>query len=78
MDSLGKLLKYAIENNLQIIKHLAILTLCHSDSEETIKLSKSLLSESIDIDLWELESLVNPKKFDYEKPDITMRVDLDE
>lgn len=75
---LSRLIKYAVEQDSEVSKDLAIIAVRYSDDSETLKLAQSLMTEYIEIDLAELESLVNPDKFDFKKVDVNVGVDLDE
>lgn len=76
---LNNLLKYAISYDSIMAKDLAILIVGYGKDPEALKLANSVLGESINIDLWELESLVNPDKFEFPDTDLGMiGVDLDE
>jgi hypothetical protein len=75
---LEDLIKYAISNNDGMSKELAVIALRYSRDPGTIKLAQSLISEFIEIDLWELESLVNSDKFEFQDSDIEVGVKLDD
>ena len=70
MDDLGSLISYAINNNVEFKEKLAILALRYSKDTGTIKLARALLTEQLEVDMWELESLVNSDKFKFPIPDI--------
>ena len=68
---LQSLLNYVAElKQDSLIKKVAFMVLKYSDKEECIALAQTMLPESVDIDLWELESLVHPDKFEFPEPDI--------
>lgn len=71
-----KLIKYALENDPSFAKKIALsMHRAHIES----KLASEILNEAIELDLWEMESLVNSKKFDFPKEDIGLiGVDNDE
>lgn len=71
MSELQSLLNYAIEiKNQNLIKKVASAILKYSYQEECIVQAQSLFPDAVDIDLWELESLVHPTKFDFPEPSI--------
>ena len=66
MRQLSELLKFSIDNNFKESKNIASLCIKYAhDDGDLIILAKSILNESLIIDLYELESLVNPGKFDF-------------
>lgn len=68
---LQDLLNYVAElKQDSLIKKVAFMVLKYSDKRECIVLAQTLLPESIEIDLWELESLVHPDKFEFPEPNI--------
>lgn len=70
---LRELLSYVIESKDKVLtKKIASIILKYSIDEEAIGQAKQVLSDGVDIDLWELESLVRPEKFEFPEPDIGM------
>lgn len=69
---LQDLLSYVIELKEEVlIKKIAFMILKYSIEESDLAQAKSVLpNEFVDIDLWELESLVYPDKFEFPEPSI--------
>lgn len=66
MKSLDVLLKYAIENNSKFCNHIAYLITKHSlFSDNANQAADFLKEETVSLDLWEMQSLVDPNKFDF-------------
>ena len=65
---LDKLIKHAIENDPEVAKKIA-LGMYRAYIRDK-KATDALLDEHIVMDLWEMESLVNSKKFEFPKGDI--------
>lgn len=52
------------------IKKISFLLVKSSKNEEIIKIGQENLSGNIEIDLWELESLINPNKFEFPESNV--------
>ena len=71
MSELQNLLIYASEiKDQHLIKKLAFMILKYSNKDSDLTQAQNVLSESVDIDLWALEAMVRPEKFDFPEPDI--------
>lgn len=70
-DELQDLLNYITELNDPILtKKVATIILRYSNKENYIKYAQEMIPESVDIDLWELEAMVRPEKFEFPEPEI--------
>lgn len=69
-EEIKDLLSYAIKTKDSLAKKIAFVIIKYSSDLESVKLANQLLSESVNIDLWELESLINPQKFEFPEPNI--------
>jgi hypothetical protein len=68
--SLKSLLEYMIKNNSSLSKRLAFSIIKYNKDEQLNKIASTVLDQSLEIDLLELESLVNPDKFEFLDSDI--------
>jgi hypothetical protein len=66
MSELKNLLKSISNDDNKISKEIAFSILKYSKNLEIIKMANNIIKdEALEIDLWELESLVNSLGFDY-------------
>jgi len=67
---LKKLINYLNKINSPLKKEAAMLILNNLYDGPIIKEAQLVLKEELDIDLWELQSLVSPSKFEFPEPEI--------
>jgi len=70
MSELRDLLNYLKSKNDSMAKKAALAVSRYSSNEMAVKIADTILHEKVNIDLWELESLINPNKFEFPKPDV--------
>jgi hypothetical protein len=70
MEKLSDILKFALENKSSFSKDIALLILKYSNDQQEIAAANEQLGDSIEIDLLELRSLVEPDKFEFARKDI--------
>lgn len=74
-SAIDELIRYALENEPEIVKEITMSM--YRYQKEAREYNE--LNEQIQVDLWEMESLVNSKKFDFPKEDLDeVGVELDD
>lgn len=64
------LFEYLIhQKKIDLLKKISSLLVKYSNNQQIIKLGQAQLQNVVLIDLWELESLINPNKFDFPESD---------
>jgi hypothetical protein len=70
MSELGELLSYLKLESGSLAKTAAIAVSRYSIDTEARKIASTILHEQVNIDLWEMESLIRPDKFQFPEPDV--------
>ncbi len=64
------LLLYLKANDSEMLVKVSSLLVKYSQHPSLIKLGQENLTKALDIDVLQLESLINPDKFDFPEPDL--------